>query len=477
APRRLIGDGFRLEQVLGNLISNAVKFTEMGSITVSIRTPLQTDKRVELEFEVRDTGIGMGLEQKENLFKAFTQADSSTTREYGGTGLGLAICRNLIGLMGGTITVESALGQGSAFSFRLPFDLVPDRIDLDTPSGIDPGEVRLPQYRGERILLVEDNNTNQLVVREMLEGVGLTIDIANDGEEAAAMSLDGSYDLIFMDIQMPKMDGFQATETIRQDRRKQHLPIIAMTAHAMADDREKSLASGMNDHVTKPIDPNALYQTLMRWLPPSKTNPAPSPKETGDSSLPFDPPGIDAAIGLEKVLGDRQLYRKILIEFHQDHRDAAIAIQRLLDRGEWKEAENLAHSLKGAAGNLGAVGLFTAAGGLEAALKIGDGSNIPLQNFLSALNEVIKGLEDLDGGRDNAPMEGKTGAEALEPMIRELSELLSRASPRAADLMPSLSLALGGEHGEAMAQLRDRVEAFRFEEALEILETMKGRFQ
>ncbi len=264
AHTNLLGDPLRLKQVLLNLVSNAIKFTSKGSVDVKIKCTIQGNNKLHCHFQVSDTGIGLSKEQIKNLFTAFTQADTSVTRKYGGTGLGLAISKNLVEMMQGDIWVESVLGQGSTFYFTTIFELAQEEHEANPI--IDMSAVNEKKSYTGHILLVEDNQINQIIAKELLQNVGYTIDIANDGQEAIEMLNKAGYDIVLMDIQMPIMDGLTATKLIRQNPKFNTLPIIAMSAHAMAGDKEKSLKNGMNDHITKPIDPNILYNTLEYWL-------------------------------------------------------------------------------------------------------------------------------------------------------------------------------------------------------------------
>ena len=272
---RVLGDPLRLKQVLFNLVGNALKFTAHGEICVNITMRQQSENNFEYLFSVRDTGIGLTQEQQTRLFSAFTQADTSTTRNYGGTGLGLAISKNLVHMMNGHIWTESEFGKGSTFFFTASFDLCDtEESSPDSGNTENKGIRELPKKqensaakkRKSRILLVEDNDINQMVAHELLASAGYKVDIANNGQEAVHMIYQKAYNLVLMDIQMPVMDGLSATQAIRKDASFDKLPIIAMSAHAMAGDKEKSINHGMNDHITKPISPDTLYATLDTWL-------------------------------------------------------------------------------------------------------------------------------------------------------------------------------------------------------------------
>ncbi len=283
APADLIGDPTRLKQILLNLANNAIKFTNRGEIHVGVTAEQCADQgescRAVLRFCVTDTGIGMTEEQVKNLFSPFTQADTSTTRKYGGTGLGLAICKRLVQLMHGDIWCESAPGKGARFCFTAEFDMPPaqsggacadEAADKQRLDAADREAALDASLAGSRILLAEDNEINQLIALELLRVKGFAVDVAGTGKEALELLAKADYDLVLMDIQMPEMDGLTAAKEIRKNPRYADLPILAMTAHAMAGDRELSLNVGMNDHVTKPIDPDALYAAIRRWLRPKK---------------------------------------------------------------------------------------------------------------------------------------------------------------------------------------------------------------
>ena len=274
-PIALRGDPTRLRQILLNLVSNAVKFTSVGFITLRV-SPLETSTPERCRFTVRvqDTGIGMDDQAIQRLFRPFSQADSTTTREFGGTGLGLAISRHLVELMGGSIVVESTAGTGTCFTLLVELAAVADATLQPTYASTFAPQVR----RGSVVLLVEDNEVNRLVATAMLEELGCGVQIAETGAAAVAFLESHTPDLVLMDCQMPVMDGFEATRRIRKARNakfgsKHRVPIIALTANAASGDRENCLAAGMDDYLTKPFSQGILLETLVRWLPVS-TQPA-----------------------------------------------------------------------------------------------------------------------------------------------------------------------------------------------------------
>ncbi|MDR2172481.1 MAG: response regulator [Planctomycetaceae bacterium] len=300
-PEKVIGDYARLKQVLDNLMSNALKFTDAGMIMLkaNVATALDSgiitvkeqqnnnnadENSVSIRFVVSDTGVGMSEKELRQLFTPFTQADTSATRQHGGTGLGLSITKSLVEAMNGNIKCESHRGRGTIFKFTTKFllpnvnlnitetnvaTLITSKKNEITPNDVveeKPPDVEIPEYlRGIPILLVEDNKINQLVATELLKRKGFEVDVASNGKIAVEMVRLKNYKLVLMDIQMPEMDGFQATEAIRKDQKFANLPILAMTAHAMTGYKEQCIAAGMNDHITKPIDPIVLYQSIIRW--------------------------------------------------------------------------------------------------------------------------------------------------------------------------------------------------------------------
>jgi CheY-like chemotaxis protein len=265
-PGQLCGDPVRLTQALLNYAANAVKFTERGSITLSVGAVEEGESHYLLRFAVADTGIGIAPEHLPGLFESFRQADSSSTRRFGGTGLGLAITRELVALMGGAVGVESVPGSGSTFWFtvRLARAAQPGGGAAGDPAVT--AEMVAAHFAGKRILLVDDDPMNRELALAFLHETGLLVDVARDGLEAVQAITEVDYELVLMDIQMPHMDGLQATRTIRTIPQYADLPIVAMTANAFEGDRRRCFEVGMSDFIPKPIDPPLLYAVLMRRL-------------------------------------------------------------------------------------------------------------------------------------------------------------------------------------------------------------------
>jgi signal transduction histidine kinase/CheY-like chemotaxis protein len=258
-PDVLVGDPTRTSQVLTNLVGNSIKFTEKGEVLIILSKRLRPGNQVEVTFRVKDTGIGISTEKLEHIFESFSQASSDTTRKFGGTGLGLAITKKLLELMGSRIQVKSKVGIGSEFSFRLVFDV------SDKPKVIKKVEtdgIVFPSLKGYKILLVEDNLINIKIAKQILEKWDLEVDVAKDGREAINMFTPGKYHLVLMDLHLPEIDGYGATIEIR--KMDAHIPIIALTAAALVQEKEKVFASGMNDFIAKPFKPHELYNKITK---------------------------------------------------------------------------------------------------------------------------------------------------------------------------------------------------------------------
>ncbi len=361
-PVHLNGDPARIRQVLINLIGNALKFTERGSVSLTVSLD---NARQQLRFSVKDTGIGIAQEQQSLIFDSFTQADTSTTRRYGGSGLGLAICKQIVKLMGGEIGVESAPETGSHFWFTLPFNPA-KTTPLASP--ITAGDTHRRIGRYGRILIAEDNKTNQVVASGMLRLLGCSTGIASNGLEAIAQWHDGHWDLILMDCSMPGMDGYEATITIRglESGSARHTPIIAMTANTLPEDIERCKASGMDDHLPKPLSLEALATKLEQWLEfkdPASNELRPQPANANDLTTPVQPLDGNVLKRLRDALGNS--LGEALRPFLEDMPGYLIEIEQAIDAEEMATIRRVAHVIKGAASNLGANAVAALARDLE----------------------------------------------------------------------------------------------------------------
>jgi polar amino acid transport system substrate-binding protein len=588
----------------------------------------QSDERVWIRFAVRDTGIGIDAAELPRLFKPFTQLDGSTTRRYGGSGLGLSICRHLIELMQGELEVDTQPGEGSTFSFVIPFgisgtkarenwlpepslrglkvlvvddnptavELLSERLtsftfDVTSASnatealrllsqadstekkpyrlvlmdwrmpglnGIEAGrhikrnrdrlsfvpavilitaygreEVMLqaedagldailikpvspsvlfdtlirvlsgdeelesihvgktiPRQRlSGTVLLVEDNVINQQVAQELLEGMGLAVHTVSNGQQAIDALSQHTFDLVLMDLQMPEMDGYEATRRIRANAKYEQLPLIAMTAHAMADEREQCLAAGMNEHVPKPIDPRHLYNTLSRWLKPATEQPPLQPAVRSDDSdivFPDNLHGIDLHWGLERVGGNRRLYRNLLNEFVANHSQDREKLELNLQRAEIDHARRTLHTLEGVTGNIGAHALQEASKNLHYALKsdqISPQGGLP-DAFCQAFDELFNGLRSYLGALP-PPHPSPLAATAATPtdseinkLITTLDNMLAEGNPDAKGLFQTLDKMLEQQDiSELTSRLAQQIRDYDFDLAKETLAALSDHLR
>ena len=374
-PPGLSGDAGRIQQVLVNLMGNAVKFTEKGGVTLAVR-PLRSARPDYYAFriEVRDTGIGITAEQKARLFQPFSQADGSTTRRYGGTGLGLAIAQQLLQLMDGRIGLESAAGQGSVFWFELELPLVKESAPRLEAGGIKPA---LAVHAGARILVTEDNTANQLLIRLQLNRLGLSHEIVSDGRAAIERLASGDYAAVLMDCQMPLLDGYETTQQIRAGAagvRQPKIPIIALTAHAMASDREKCLASGMDKYLSKPIRLEELQQVLQSLGVVSLPSETPEKPAKPPVSAVLEPAQLAQLSALPGRQGSALLDDLVAMALKELPVDI-VRLHALVEQRTGAELVQLAHRLAGSAASLGAVSLRVTLQAMEQAGRKGDWSD------------------------------------------------------------------------------------------------------
>jgi len=395
-----IADGLRLRQILSNFLSNAVKFTEAGSVEAALEWqeadraagPLGGDR---LRFRVTDTGIGVGEAQLKRLFEPFSQADSDTTRRFGGTGLGLAICRRLADLMGGTVTMESAPGVGTTLCLELtlpradPADVAPEPERIATGTLVPRHLPSVEEAERDRslVLLVDDHPTNRAVIARQLALAGYASEPAEDGEQGLARWRSGRFALVLSDVHMPKMDGYQLARAIREEEAREHrarTPIVALTAAALKGEAERCLAAGMDDYLAKPVGIPALAATLGRWLP--HTQPVPEPADRDADPAPAAPrplpqterpSPIDLQVLDALTHGDAGETRALLDDFLASTATDLASLEAARNAGESVAIAREAHKIKGAARIVGAVELGEAAGALEAAARGQDGGPVP----------------------------------------------------------------------------------------------------
>jgi len=428
-PEWIIGDADRLRQVLINLVGNAIKFTDAGGVAIRVTRDAESEGKVEairqrrarsgrissailesepqtlvpVRFAVRDTGIGISKSDRNKLFRSFSQVDSSSTRTYGGTGLGLAICQQLVQLMGGEIHVKSKLGAGSLFwftaLFAVPTEILqekkrpktapslpstaPKRSRKKSPKTVPPASPT-PTPKKAKILVVEDTRINQKVILNQLKLLGYTAECANNGREAVDRLNDRDFDIVLMDCQMPVLDGYAATQLLRQrEGNDRHTTIIGVTAYAMRGDREKCLAAGMDDYLSKPVAMEDLQETLERWDRPKRDRTAsPSPSTRPKTEVPegqfIDWKHLEAVTG-----GDRGFQKDLLQSFVEDTRDRLQEAREALDRRDTTALASSIHQIKGTSGNVGLKSIMAVASQLHAEVK-----DDRLDGVSSALDEL-----------------------------------------------------------------------------------------
>jgi CheY-like chemotaxis protein/signal transduction histidine kinase/HPt (histidine-containing phosphotransfer) domain-containing protein len=425
-PARLVGDGNRLEAVLGHLAGNAVKFTERGGLRLEADLAGGDGDTVLVAFAVTDTGVGMDAATIPDMLDSFTQGDGSLSRPYGGTGLGLALAGRGVALLGGSLGVDSRPGQGTRFHFVVPFavpaEVAGGRFTALAPTvppgpadlGAAPSSLAARPLSGTLVLLVEDNAINQQVARETLEGLGAAVDVAINGREAVEMVGSALYDVVLMDVQMPVMDGLAATRAIRALPGTADLPIVALTAHALAEDRDRCLEAGMNDYLTKPLDLDRLLASLGQWIAPAaaavRNRPSLQridmlkPGASGEGGAPSSTVPIDIAAARRRLGGNDRLLASVVTEFARDYAGSAAALAGLLAAGDTESARRLVHTVKGVAGNLAAEPLAQAARGLEDVLAGGirpDSASLDL--FARTLEAAVTSAAGLILPKASAP--------------------------------------------------------------------------
>ncbi len=497
-PLFLKGDSLRLRQVLTNLASNAVKFTRQGEVAITVEPVEAREGSIRLSFTVRDSGIGMSREQIDKLFQPFQQGDTSVTRKYGGTGLGLAITKRLVNIMGGEIQVKSQPGRGSRFSFTADFEKATEgRACHREPVSLGKASKLLA---GSRVLLVEDNELNRQVACELLKQVAIDVVTADNGRSALHLAATERFDAVLMDLHMPEMDGITATRHIRKRFAPETLPILAMTARAMAGDRDKCLAAGMNDHITKPINPAILYETLIRWIKPGDLADALAEKDESEPCVAPPEPvvseaaetfpaieGVDVETGLVHLNNDAGLYRNVLQNFYKRHRDDARRIQSEIDQGALESAQRAAHTFKGLAGTIGAAELSQSALALETALANQALDQIPelMETFSAQTDRIMTVLEPVCANEAEQAPATDARVHACKPADRKqlralfgkLGQLIDDGDSEALEWVADIKALLdSSDMADDIRELESRIDEYEFEDAKRTLAEIVANF-
>ncbi len=470
-PRQLIGDTLRLQQVLINLLGNAVKFTEHGEVKLSISAQQIDLSQARLLFCVSDTGIGISEPNLEKLFHPFSQVDGSITRRFGGTGLGLVISQNLLQLMGSEFSVVSRPGQGSRFSFELVLNIsaFSSRRMTQCKSGdsLFAPEDSGALLSGRRVLVAEDNLINQKVVREFLNLSGIIVEIADNGKEALELLQKSPFDAVLMDIHMPEMDGFEATRLIRSQARFAELPVIALTAGVTKEEQDKCMASGMNGFVAKPINPKQLVSTLRQLL---------APAEAALADIAAAPPmsAMDGLPGFEldtlaAMLGNNQTFiMQLLQDFGETMRNVPGEIEAMIAGGNMVAAKALLHKIKGTSGNIGALRLYEACKALEAEFTQQHSGVIAFKAFRDAFDEVMSTIATVRRA-DQPALPAGGDSEALSRCAAELDLLLKEKDFISETLLNAFKAHLAADQLELFGRLRKLINDLNYDPARDIL--------
>ena len=488
APPWLRGDSTRLRQALLNYAANAVKFTDRGEIIMRANLLEDDGDSLLLRFEVEDTGIGIASEKIPGLFQAFEQADTSITRKYGGTGLGLAITRRLAQLMGGDVGVESERNRGSVFWLTARLKHGTGMMPNEVNAQIDHLEDELRKhYAGSRVLLADDVDVNLEVAQLLMHAVGLQVEIARNGREAVDKARMTAYALIMMDVQMPEMNGLEATQAILQIANRSHTPILAMTANAYDEDRRKCFDAGMVDFIAKPVDPDTLYAMLLKWLPRTDL-PVISPYDEDDfaETPPEQPPtllerlaaipGLDVENGLARVRGSEDKYAQVIELYLVGHEHDPEKLPAALDADDMELAEQLTHTLKGSASLIGAKSVTESAAALLGLIREKaqrDEINSALGSLVTLSRELITALKNAQQGSSTVALTPNLDSEHCKKVISHLERLLESGDMDAALFAREESHALLASLGDSSAELLSTIQVFDFERALAQLRAAK----
>lgn len=468
----VLGDTLRLNQILVNYLSNAIKFTDHGSITLKAMVTRLSNDDLHLRFEVQDTGIGINQEQQKHLFQPFKQADAQTSRKYGGTGLGLVISQRLAKLMGGDAGVESEQGKGSTFWFTVTLKRAPHH---ELPISLTfSGTTQL--RRGACVLLAEDNLINQDVSRELLESAGLRVVIANNGAEAVALVTKEHFDVILMDTQMPVLDGLEATRQIRA-KETRRIPIIAFTANAFVEDKQRCMDAGMDDFLAKPVEPERLFRSLARWIPASTSkHGVQGPDNISTDDIPGVGPVLDLDAGRVYFAGKRESHERVLVRFLSAHKNDASNILAALENGDTRRALQLLHSLKGLAGMLTAKPLQQLSEQIETDLKKGSPAKQLLaeaKQLASRMNAVCDAIAAMHL-QDGISIATAASPEALREKLGRLLEELAADDMKAAHTWREIrTLVAPYSTEQMMAEIGGHIDQFNFALAVQLMERIK----
>lgn len=497
-PAWLRGDPMRLRQALINYVGNAIKFTDRGEIALRARLEQDQDDVLQVRFEVQDTGIGIAPDKRGRLFHAFEQVDDSTTRKYGGTGLGLTITRRLAHLMGGEVGVESTPGVGSTFWLTVKLKHGRGAIPLLPGSELTDAENQLQlNHRGNRILLVEDNPINSEVATELLTGVGLLVDTASDGLEAMQKVKSHTYDLVLMDLQMPNMDGLDATLAMRALPGWSKIPIVAMTANAFEEDRRACEAVGMSDFVAKPVNPGLLFSTLLKWLsvPPERpatlqgaaiSNPPAVTKRPTAPDLGMENalsrldilPGLNLSYGLAMLRGNAEKYLNLLAQFVDLHAADMTQLGLSLGKADLIKARLSVHTLKGAAATLGLEHMALVAQRMERALHQHQEAVLADAAFRADMDAVKLEFTQLTAALPIKPLrEPPPPAQPLDPqsqmaLLAEMDALLVLGDASALSFFEQQAPQLCAALGSSCGALSQQIKRFEFETAHQTLQAL-----
>jgi len=470
----MIGDALRVTQILTNLVGNAVKFTESGQIGLRVISTDENEESIRLQFSVEDTGIGMNDEAQNKLFQEFSQADTSITRKYGGSGLGLAISKQLVQMMGGDIWVESEEGIGSRFIFTTVFGKIRSAFYRSFEKKTACSQSDVDDIRGARILLAEDNAINQIVVVEMLENADLIVDVAANGQEAVEQAQSHLYDLILMDLQMPVMDGFEAAKAIRAIPEYKEIPIIALSAAVMQQDKEFTSAAGMNEHLSKPIDYDALIEVLIRWIKPRQNVydvPEHKKNVTNHEEISGTIEGIDLKELSNRIGNNGEKIKRYLLYFCNEYENFESRID--FSNLQMEPFKHLIHTMKGASGNLSMFNVYALVKDIE---NSDDAKEIEGLTFrlITAIHDVIEAIrsfyrESQDELNESYPLE------EIKTTIHSVMEDLVQSAVIDSERIVLLERMLSGiSDADSRKKVIEYLNSYQYDNALRMLQNIVG---